>query len=68
MSFRNKLSLEDKVSLQNEIDIMKQVDHPNIVKLYDIQEDEKYIYIVMEVLTGGEVSQLFFNLVACLAV
>ena len=47
---------------------MKQVDHPNIVKLYDIQEDEKYIYIVMEVLTGGEVSQLFFNLVACLAV
>jgi calcium-dependent protein kinase len=39
---------------------MKQVDHPNIVKLYDIQEDEKYIYIVMEVLTGGEVSQHFF--------
>ena len=56
MFCRNKLSLEDKVSLQNEIDIMKQVDHPNIVKLYDIQEDEKYIYIVMEVLTGGEVS------------
>lgn len=38
----------------NEIDILKQVDHPNIVKCYDIYEDEKYIYIVMELLQGGE--------------
>lgn len=35
---------------------MKQVDHPNIVKLYDIFEDDKYLYIVMELLGGGEVS------------
>lgn len=30
------------------------MDHPNIVKCYDIYEDEKYIYIVMEFLQGGE--------------
>lgn len=42
------------MALQNEIDILKQVDHPNIVKFYDIYEDEKYMYIVMELLGGGE--------------
>ena len=42
------------MGLQNEIDILKQVDHPNIVKLHDIYEDEKYFFLVMELMTGGE--------------
>jgi len=50
------LSKEDKAALEVEIDIMKQVNHPNIVKMYEIYEDEKYVYIVMEMLSGGEVS------------
>ena len=53
---RRKLTEEDKVGLQNEIDILKQVDHPNIVKLFDIYEDEKYFFLVMELMQGGEVS------------
>ena len=53
---RRKLTEEDKVGLQNEIDILKQVDHPNIVKLYDIYEDDKYFFLVMELMMGGEVS------------
>jgi len=53
---RRKLSEEDRLALSNEIDIMKQIDHPNIVKLSCTYEDEKYIYIVMELLSGGEVS------------
>jgi serine/threonine protein kinase len=53
---RRKLNAEDKLALQNEIDIMKQIDHPNIVKLHTIQEDDKYVYIIMELLHGGEVS------------
>jgi len=53
---KRKMSAEDQMALQNEIDILKQVDHPNIVKFYDIYEDEKYMYIVMELLGGGEVS------------
>lgn len=52
---KRKLTEEDKVGLQNEIDILKQVDHPNIVKLFDIYEDEKYFFLVMELMTGGEV-------------
>ena len=48
------MSEEDRVGLQNEIDILKQVDHPNIVKLHDVYEDEKYFFLIMELMTGGE--------------
>ena len=54
---RRKLTDEDKIGLQNEIDILKQVDHPNIVKLYEIYEDEKYYFLIMELMQGGEVSR-----------
>ena len=37
---------------------MKLVDHPNIVKLFDVFDDEKYLYLVMELLQGGEVRQI----------
>ena len=30
------------------------LDHPNIVKYYETFEDSKYIYIVMEYCSGGE--------------
>jgi len=53
---REQLQLEDKIALQNEIDILTQVDHPNIVKLYEIYEDDATYYLVMELMTGGEVS------------
>jgi len=56
--FRRKLTEEDKLGLQNEIDILKQVDHPNIVKLYDIYEDDKYFFLAMELMMGGEVSKI----------
>ena len=41
---------------------MKQVDHPNIVKMHTVFEDEKYMYLVMELLSGGEVSDVMFKL------
>ncbi len=55
LTYRSKLTLEDKIALQNEIDILTQVDHPNIVKLYEIFEDEEAYYLVMELMLGGEV-------------
>ena len=43
------------MALQNEIDILTQVDHPNIVKLSEIYEDDDTYYLVMELMLGGEV-------------
>ena len=53
---RENLNEDDRIGLQNEIDILTHVDHPNIVKLYEVYEDEKYYSLVMELMTGGEVS------------
>ena len=47
---------EDRVGLINEIDILKQVDHPNIVKLIDVYEDDSTFSLVLELMLGGEVS------------
>lgn len=41
--------------LFREVRIMKNVDHPNIVKLYQVIETEKTLYLVMEYASGGEV-------------
>lgn len=45
---------KEKIRLKYEIDILKNLDHPNIVKLYEVFEDKHYIYLVTELCTGGE--------------
>eukprot|EP00092_Neocalanus_flemingeri_P033909 GFUD01036873.1.p1 GENE.GFUD01036873.1~~GFUD01036873.1.p1 ORF type:complete len:768 (-),score=133.17 GFUD01036873.1:744-3047(-) len=41
--------------LFREVRIMKTLDHPNIVKLFQVIETEKTLYLVMEYASGGEV-------------
>jgi len=40
--------------LKREIYIMKKVDHPNILKLFDVYEDEDYFFLVLELVEGSE--------------
>jgi calcium-dependent protein kinase len=49
---KSKISIIEKI--QREISILKKVDHPNIIKLYEVFEDDKYIYLIMEQCKGGE--------------
>eukprot|EP00088_Acartia_fossae_P063075 TRINITY_DN7665_c0_g1_i1.p1 TRINITY_DN7665_c0_g1~~TRINITY_DN7665_c0_g1_i1.p1 ORF type:complete len:881 (-),score=229.54 TRINITY_DN7665_c0_g1_i1:362-3004(-) len=41
--------------LFREVRIMKTLDHPNIVKLFQVIETQKTLYLVMEYASGGEV-------------
>jgi calcium-dependent protein kinase len=41
-------------SLRREIDILQAVDHPQIIKLVDVYEDDKFLHLVTELCTGGE--------------
>jgi calcium/calmodulin-dependent protein kinase I len=49
------LEEEDEIALQTEVDILSQIDHPNVVKLYEIFDDKDCMYLVLELMTGGEV-------------
>eukprot|EP00607_Mallomonas_marina_P009108 CAMPEP_0182422596 /NCGR_PEP_ID=MMETSP1167-20130531/8317_1 /TAXON_ID=2988 /ORGANISM="Mallomonas Sp, Strain CCMP3275" /LENGTH=532 /DNA_ID=CAMNT_0024600777 /DNA_START=211 /DNA_END=1809 /DNA_ORIENTATION=- len=40
--------------LMREIEILKTMDHPNIIKLVDVYEDERFLHLVTELCTGGE--------------
>ena len=51
----NKNKLKDHLdAIQEEVGILTKLDHPNIVKYYETYIDEKYIYLVMEYIDGGE--------------
>ena len=45
-----------KKYIDNEIAILKDIDHPNIVKLYDVKETSQYFYLVTEYCNGGDLS------------
>ena len=40
--------------LLNEIEVMKTLDHPNIVKLLRVMKTPRYVFLIMELCTGGE--------------
>ena len=55
------IKIVDKVKLKENIDsiieevaILNKLDHPNIVKYYETYDDEKYIYLVMEYISGQQ--------------
>lgn len=45
---KSKLAEPDKFF--SEFEIMKKLDHPNVIKLYEMFEDKKFYYLVMEYL------------------
>jgi len=45
---------EELQLLQREIDILKKLTHPNIISLKDVFDEKETIYLVMELVQGGE--------------
>ncbi|CAD8166345.1 unnamed protein product [Paramecium octaurelia] len=44
----------DFIRVQREIAILRKVEHPNVIKLYEILESDTNLYLVMEYAKGGE--------------
>ena len=47
-------SKKDFKGLKRELEILRMVEHPNVIKLYEIYEDDKYVHIVTELCLGGD--------------
>ncbi|CAH8482657.1 unnamed protein product [Schistosoma turkestanicum] len=52
---KTQLSPSSRQKLFREVRLMKLLDHPNIVKLFEIIDNDKILYLVMEYASGGEV-------------
>uniref|UniRef100_H2YPH5 MAP/microtubule affinity-regulating kinase 3 n=1 Tax=Ciona savignyi TaxID=51511 RepID=H2YPH5_CIOSA len=52
---KKQLNPSSLQKLFREVRIMKHLDHPNIVKLYEVIENSKQLLLVMEYANGGEV-------------
>ncbi|XP_025105289.1 serine/threonine-protein kinase MARK2-like isoform X4 [Pomacea canaliculata] len=52
---KTQLNPSSLQKLFREVRIMKLLDHPNIVKIFEVIETEKTLYLVMEYASGGEV-------------
>jgi len=51
---KKKVEGDDIKLLRREIQIMKKLDHPNILKLFEVYEDDDSFYLVMELVKGKE--------------
>ena len=50
----SKLNIKNVKKFQNEIEVLMKMDHPNIVKLYEVFESDNSLYLIMEECYGGE--------------
>ena len=44
----------NSLEILKQINILKTLDHPNIIKIYEFYSTNKYVYIINELCTGGE--------------
>jgi len=51
---KSKLSTSDKVCLKEEIEILQSLNHPHIIRLYAIYSEPSHLYLVTELVEGGE--------------
>ena len=49
-----KDTLKSEEEFLNEIEMLKSIDHPNVLKLFEVYRDEFNYYIVTEYCSGGD--------------
>ena len=48
-------------NVRTEIEVMRRVNHPNCISLHNVYESANHIYIVMELIRGGELLDRIIN-------
>jgi serine/threonine protein kinase len=48
------IKLKQVDHIQNEVKILSAIDHPFMVKTEGFSQDERYLYLVLELINGGE--------------
>lgn len=69
LNIKRAMKTIDKTKIKNcleeligEVEILKTLNHPNIIKIYEIIEEPRRLHIITELCTGGE---LYENIIAC---
>jgi len=47
--------------MEREVLIHSSFNHPNILKLYDVKENNDYLFIIMELIEGGTLKDLIYH-------
>uniref|UniRef100_A0A0X3PVM6 non-specific serine/threonine protein kinase n=2 Tax=Schistocephalus solidus TaxID=70667 RepID=A0A0X3PVM6_SCHSO len=58
---KTRLSTENLEKAQREVEILKTIQHPNIIKLYQVMQTAKLLCIVTEYLPNGELFEYIAN-------
>ncbi|CAD8090357.1 unnamed protein product [Paramecium primaurelia] len=54
---KDKILVSQRDKMIQEVNILKNLDHPNIVNIYELYQDEHQYYLITEYLSGGELFQ-----------
>ena len=59
---KKKLEPGDEEMLKLEVDVLREVSHPNIIHLYKVFDTKYKMYMVLELVTGGELLERLINI------
>lgn len=51
---KSRIDHSDQEGLRAEIAILKLVDHPRVIKMHEVFETDRYIYIILDLVRGGD--------------
>jgi calcium-dependent protein kinase len=51
---KDKMEEQEKIRLQYEVEVLKNLNHPNIVRLFEVYESKENIFLVTELCDGRE--------------
>jgi serine/threonine protein kinase len=61
LATQQKKSDKQRLGIDREITMMKLFHHPNIMRIYDVYEGDKELYLVLEYVEGGELFDYLVN-------